>query len=211
MKSLKNRLAEVMTAMEWQHMDLVKISGQSSSVVSQWLGNGSKEIKSIGKMEAAERIEQASGFSALWVAKGLGPKHVDGIKKSHNAGGSKPGVAHSVSLSDVTLPPLRISWGELMSVDLPQCFQVEVPDDAVAPLVPAGSTVTFDRSITEPRPGDGILVRDAAGGYYFRRYRAGRPGQWEAYSSNDAYRLLDSERDGLQLIGVFVGSSHRLG
>lgn len=211
MKSLKNRLAEVMAAMKWQHLDLVKISGQSSSVVSQWLGNGSKEIKTIGKMEAAERIEQASGFSALWVAKGLGPKHVSEPNSSHFSGDPITGVAHRVSLSDVKLPPLRISWGELMSVDLPQCFQVEVPDDAVAPLVPAGSTVTFDRSITQPRPGDGVLVRDAAGGYYFRRYRAGRPGQWEAYSSNDAYRLLDSERDGLELIGVFVGSTHRLG
>lgn len=63
-----------MSACGWEHAELVRVSGQSNSVVSQWLGKGSKEIKSIGKMEAAERIESASGYAALWVAKGIGPK-----------------------------------------------------------------------------------------------------------------------------------------
>lgn len=63
-----------MAAKGWEHADLVKHSGESSSVVSQWLGKGSKEIKSIGKLEAALNIEAASGYSALWVAKGKGPK-----------------------------------------------------------------------------------------------------------------------------------------
>lgn len=74
MASLKERLEEVMDAMKWAHGDLVRVAGVSSSVVSQWLGKGSKEIKSIGATVAAERIEVASGFAALWVAKGLGPK-----------------------------------------------------------------------------------------------------------------------------------------
>lgn len=72
--TLQERLAEVMTAMKWGHADLVRVSKQSSSAVSQWLGKGSKTIHSIGKLEAAIYIEQASGFAALWVAKGIGPK-----------------------------------------------------------------------------------------------------------------------------------------
>lgn len=63
-----------MENMAWDHAKLMAVTGQSSSVVSQWLGKGSKLIKSIGKMEAAEAIERESGYSALWVAKGLGPK-----------------------------------------------------------------------------------------------------------------------------------------
>lgn len=74
MQTLKERLREVMAAKGWEQSDLMRISGESSSVVSQWLGKGSKEIKSIGKMEAAERIEAASGFSSLWIAKGLSQK-----------------------------------------------------------------------------------------------------------------------------------------
>lgn len=73
---LSDRLAEVMHAMSWTHADLMRISRQSSSVVSQWLGKGSKEIQTIGKLEAAQALGQASGFSPLWIAKGLGPKRV---------------------------------------------------------------------------------------------------------------------------------------
>lgn len=76
MSALTDRLTELMAAMGWQHQDLMHASRQSSSVVSQWLGKGSKEIKSIGKMEAAIYLERASGFSALWIAKGIGPKRV---------------------------------------------------------------------------------------------------------------------------------------
>lgn len=78
MSTLKERLEEVMRAMRWEHTDLMSVSKQSSSVVSQWLGKGSKEIKTIGKLEAAIYIERASGFSALWVAKGVGPKRAAG-------------------------------------------------------------------------------------------------------------------------------------
>lgn len=74
--TLKERLEEVMQAKSWAYADLVRESGESRSVVSQWLGRSSKIIKSIGKMQAAERLEVASGFRALWIAKGAGPKHV---------------------------------------------------------------------------------------------------------------------------------------
>ena len=63
-----------MQEMGWERDDLVRISGQSSSVVSQWLGKGAKIIKTIGKMEAAEKLADASGYSALWIAKGMGEK-----------------------------------------------------------------------------------------------------------------------------------------
>ena len=64
-----------MAAKGWQHADVVRVSGQSSSVVSQWRGVGNgKIIKSIGKIEAAQRLEAASGYAALWIAKGEGPK-----------------------------------------------------------------------------------------------------------------------------------------
>lgn len=74
MSTLKERLIEVMGTKGWTHADVVRVSGESSSVVSQWLGKGSKEIKSIGKLEAALRLESESGFSALWIAKGTGAK-----------------------------------------------------------------------------------------------------------------------------------------
>lgn len=74
MSTLEDRLNEVMAAMRWGRGDLVRVSQQSSSVVSQWLGKSTKPIKTIGKLEAAIRIERASGYAALWIAKGIGPK-----------------------------------------------------------------------------------------------------------------------------------------
>ena len=52
MPNLQERLQEVMQAMKWTRTDVMRVSGQTSSVVSQWLGKGSKlkPVKSIGKM-----------------------------------------------------------------------------------------------------------------------------------------------------------------
>lgn len=74
--TLVERLQIVMKAKGWKHADLVSITGMSSSVVSQWLGHGSKTIKTIGKMEAAMKLQAESGFSALWIVKGAGPRHL---------------------------------------------------------------------------------------------------------------------------------------
>lgn len=69
---LPTRLTFVMQACGWTRADLVHISKQSSSAVSQWMGKGSRPVKKIHKMEAAENIARASGFNALWIATGMG-------------------------------------------------------------------------------------------------------------------------------------------
>jgi transcriptional regulator with XRE-family HTH domain len=72
--TLAERLTELMQAQKWSRRDLQLAAGVSSSVVSQWLGKGTKEIKSIGNTAAAERLAQATGYALLWIAKGQGPK-----------------------------------------------------------------------------------------------------------------------------------------
>jgi transcriptional regulator with XRE-family HTH domain len=76
MEKLQQRLEEVMRAKNWDGAKLAKVSGASRSLVSQWLGNASRPIKKIGNLEAAKRIEAESGFCALWIAQGIGPKFV---------------------------------------------------------------------------------------------------------------------------------------
>jgi hypothetical protein len=102
-----------MAAQSWEHADLVRVSGQSNSVVSQWLGKGSKEIKSIGKMEAAERIAEASGYAALWVAKGLGPK-----KRSPPVGPSLHDALErvGVALAQAMPPDDRAELADIMAM-----------------------------------------------------------------------------------------------
>jgi transcriptional regulator with XRE-family HTH domain len=72
--TLSERLAELMAAKGWSRRDLQLAAGVSSSVVSQWLGKGTKEIKSIGNTAAAEKLAQSTGYALLWIAKGQGPK-----------------------------------------------------------------------------------------------------------------------------------------
>ena len=90
MPTLTERLQEVMHAMGWEHGDVVRVSGASSSAVSQWLGKGSKIIYSIGQQEAAEALSKASGYAALWIAKGTGPKFSE---RPQAQGQQQPSVA----------------------------------------------------------------------------------------------------------------------
>lgn len=64
--------------MGWDDQAMSGVAGVSRSAVAQWRGQGSKIIHSIGNMQAAEKLERATGCAALWIAKGEGPKHVRG-------------------------------------------------------------------------------------------------------------------------------------
>lgn len=90
MANLEDRLQEVMAATGWEHSDVVRISGQSSSVVSQWLGKGSKQIHKIQRVSAAWRLAVASGFSAEWIAEGTGPRRAPSSQASVNVHINEP-------------------------------------------------------------------------------------------------------------------------
>jgi len=76
MSTLKDRLEEFMAETGWDEAKIRDTVADvvSRSAVSQWLGKSSKIIHTIGNMEAAIYLERASGYSALWLAKGVGPK-----------------------------------------------------------------------------------------------------------------------------------------
>lgn len=92
--------------------------------------------------------------------------------------------------------------------ELPSVFWATLPDDSMAPRAAAGKKVCFDRGMV-PRPGDGVLVADGAGGVYFRVYRAAGAGRWVAAALNADYVPLDSERDGLRVLAVLRGEEGR--
>ena len=72
---LKERIEFIQNLKKWEIADVARAAGVSTSAVSQWLGKGSKPIKSIGDIEAAESLALATGLHALWIAKGKGPRH----------------------------------------------------------------------------------------------------------------------------------------
>lgn len=111
--------------------------------------------------------------------------------------------AHSLSLAPVVLPP-ALSWEATMKSErLPPQFRVAMPDEALEGL-PAGTILLF--SCEEmPTIGSGVLVEDATGRRYVRRYAEGNGGRWVAQATRSAYITLDSERDGLKLLAVMTG------
>lgn len=142
---------------------------------------------------SARRLEKVMGKPRGWMDQ---PHH---------------GQAQPVSLDLSQTTPVRLlEWDHMTSTEpVPPTFRLRLRDEAMAPLAPAGTTVTWDSTVTDPQPGDGVLVRDAAGALHVRRYRVGRTG-WEAYPVNSAYRVLDSEADGLQLVAVWISMDRRL-
>lgn len=100
----------------------------------------------------------------------------------------------------------QITWeAALNSNRLPVTFRVAMPDDSMYPRVRRGDVLEFDTR-EQPRSGDGVLVRDASGSLFFRIYRQAKPGAWEAHPINPDYLPLQSDRDGLAVVGVMVGA-----
>lgn len=206
-----------MSAMNWEHADLMRVSGQSSSVVSQWRGVGrGKVIQSIGKLEAAEAIERATGYSALLVAKGMGPKRVQGWMPDHHPkvgpglGAPGSGVAHPLSEAKFEDAPTVIAWERILKEPLKAEFQTLMPDASMEPDVPRGARVIFVTG-EEPVPGDWVLCKDSDSNLYLREMRQIRPGRWEAHAINPAFLPMDSERDGLSVVAVYDGVRGRKG
>lgn len=202
MSALQTRLEEIMSVKGWTHADLVRESGESHSVVSQWLGKGSKEIKSIGKMQAAERLEAATGYRALWIAKGLGPPKLSMPSVALIPQGlstqARP-VSHQIGSDG---PPL-LSWEQVVSGEVREEFKLAIQDDAMGAEYPRGIEILW-RSKQRRKVGKPVLVRDSAGQVYVRVCHEGTsPEHWLAVPANPAFRTLDSVRDGLEVIAGF--------
>jgi transcriptional regulator with XRE-family HTH domain len=164
----------------------------------------------IGNIEAGARenpagetivlLARALGVRAEWLQSGALPKRdllPSGLTPSTDHG------AQAVSLMPHRVPPTAISWESLMDMrtEIPDSFIAAVPDDALQPGAPRGTSFIFSRD-EPPAPGKAVLVRDRDGNTYLRRFRQGVGALWSAQATNDAYATLESERDGLTVLAV---------
>ena len=69
---LKDRLREVMEGAGLKKLQFAKAAGVSSGAVTQWLDGSTKAIKS----SKAAALQAATGYSAVWIATGVGDKLV---------------------------------------------------------------------------------------------------------------------------------------
>lgn len=182
---------------------------KNPSQISQWI-NASKDSRT-GVPRAMDRktareIEQKLGLPDGWMDQPISDPQAPVSDDT-----DKPSIAQPMShLRYETVS--SITWEQLVSEDrkgaLPQSFRVGMPDNSMTPRVPQGAMLVM--STTErPQPGDGVLIKDKAGSLYFRQYRETRPGSWEAYAFNQAYGVLESARDGLEVLAVMIALESR--
>lgn len=154
-----------------------------------------------------EAFFDARVADAVAVQQGLAPMQPTAAKMQAPRGMGVSTVAHELSHFSPQHVPL-VTWGDNMLNGKTPIFWTKLPDDSMAPRAPAGKLVCFDATM-KPQPGDGVLVRDRAGGFYFRQYKAGPVGRWTAHAINPGYEPLDSERDGLEVVAVLKGEEGR--
>ncbi len=70
MSTLQDRMAELISETKLSVGEIALIAGVSSSAASQWKDGPTKSIKIV----PATRISEATGFSAMWLSTGVGPK-----------------------------------------------------------------------------------------------------------------------------------------
>lgn len=114
----------------------------------------------------------------------------------------EPGVSHTMRQLASETPPI-IKWESLLTAPLPPAFWIDAPDDSMLPRIAAGERVLFS-SVRAAAPGDEVLLCDAAGNVYIRVYRQKMPTTWTAFAENPAYLPLESDRDGLTVLGVMI-------
>jgi hypothetical protein len=92
-----------------------------------------------------------------------------------------------------------------MMKELPEVFDVELEDDAMAPSFPAGIVVRFERR-SDPSFGNRVLIRDVKGALHFRTYAQSATEAWQGATTNPiAFRDLMPLRDGAQVVAVKTG------
>ena len=78
--ALKDRIQELVDAGH-KKSQLAKAAGKSPASVTHWLNGETHEIKS----DSAAGLQALTGFSAVWIATGKGPKYLTGHQKSEPA------------------------------------------------------------------------------------------------------------------------------
>lgn len=130
----------------------------------------------------------------------------DAVGAETEAPAAQRGVAHDLSAPPVTFFPTRIEWRVVMGGDpLPESFALEMLDDSMTGDYERGDLVFF-KSTTLPSPGRRVLVVDAKGNGYIRKYRMKGGQDWAAVPNNPNYIELDAVTEGLRVLAVAHGS-----
>lgn len=181
--------------------------GKAPAQVSQWISG----VRTITE-ESARDIEKMARKPAGWMDN---PIQEQGLSVQEK---DPPYMRGQVSTkvqanNNLFLHRIKILQNEeyftwesfLQNIEnLPEKFTIEMPDDAMSPATPRGTTLVCETNVPAII-GHGVVVRDRHGDIHVRRYVQGIGGKWTAQATSAAYASLSSEADALKIIAVVKG------
>lgn len=166
------------------------------------IGNWEKDTR-LPSSDMLMRLAEMLGVREEWLYYGTPPR-VDGGQKLPDSGPRSPIFSDGNRIQIIATPVLE--WEEVAMMDLPREFRLVMQDGAMAPQFKEGSVLLFSTQEGHARPLDTVLVADKSGNAYCRQYQQRTPEHWQAAALAPGYQPLDSERDGLRVLAIMVGS-----
>lgn len=201
--ALSDRIKIVIDA-GYTRTQIAKAAGKSQGAVTQWLSGDTKELKS----DSAAGIQALTGFSAVWLATGKGPRmaaDVTNVAPGPNIGGSVP-VLSSVQAGDFKefVDNFHGADGsvEMVSTSVPvnrYTFAVRVVGDSMEPEFHAGMVLIVEPEL-DPLPGDYVIAKNGSEETTFKQLIKDGA-DWYLKPLNERYPLKKMDAD-VRIVGV---------
>lgn len=215
MTTLQDRIARLMAETGKTVGEIADIAGVSSSAVTQWKDGPTKSLKTA----PATKLAAATGFSAMWIATGVGPEKSGIAPFDVNVKPAPPGMRAYPVISKVQAGRVKeiacpYEPGDGFAVEFGEddasewAFFLEIEGDSMLPDFRSGDRVLIDPDVS-PRPGDYVAARNTKEEATFKKYRVrgiNESGQevFELVPLNDDYPVMRSDEHHLVVVGTML-------
>jgi SOS-response transcriptional repressor LexA len=209
--ALNTRIQEIVDA-GYKKSALARAAGKSPAAVTQWISGETKEIKA----DSAAGIQAVTGFSAVWIATGKGPKMasvsnvsaVQARKQVPLISWVQAGIWSEVQ--DTFAAGEADHWEDAFSSN---------PSDSAFALVVEGESMTSPHPgdlsfpsgtiiIVDPNraagPGDYVVAKDVSTQQATFKRLASDGGRWFLKPLNPAYPTIEIDDPAMRVIGRVI-------
>lgn len=208
MSTLSSRIQEIVAA-GYKKAAIARAAGKSAGAVTQWISGETKEIKA----DSAAGIQKVTGFNAVWIATGQGPKMADNKNISPaNERGRVPLISWVQAGSwcevqdnfypgeaDVWEPTYETTPGEGAFALVVEGFSMTNPDPSGLSF-PPGTVIMVDPS-KAANPGDFVIAKDVATQSATFKQLTSDGGRWFLKPLNPAYPTIEIDNPAVRVIG----------
>lgn len=216
MGTLQERIAELMAVANLTVGELADIAGVTSSAATQWKDGPTKSLKTA----PATRLAAKTGYSALWIANGEGPKKApdlppppfsSNVTEAPALAASRlvPVVGHVKGGTDGYLEEMQFPAGygegvvEFWTKD-PAAYALRVKGDSMHPRYRAGEFIVVTPSV-EALPGRDVVVKLKDGRKLLKLLNWIRGDEIQLLSINDGYAPTTLSADEIESIHRVAG------